>query len=219
MNKNTGQINHSDLSKPIYDKLKSMILGNELQAGQKLIQEKLAAELGVSRTPLSKALQLLEFEMLVESVPRKGVYVKKINLQEMLDVFDCREGLEAVAARVAALKNDPLIAVKLKNIFTPFINVKEISVEQYRMADEEFHSELIKSAGNPVLSRLYFFDNIAGKIIKMGLVRPPNETLIEHLSLIDAVSRNEPELAAHEAMMHIRKSRDLIAEALSKKIK
>ena len=219
MNKSTSQISHSDLSKPIYDKIKSMILTNELKAGQKLIQEKLAAELGVSRTPLNKALQLLEFEMLVESIPRKGVYVKKIDMKEMLDVFDCREGLEAVAARLAASKHDPLIAVRLKNIFTPFINKKGISIDEYRLADEEFHYELIKSAGNPVLSRLYFFDNMADKIIKLGLVRPPEETLIEHLKIIDAISRNEPEVSAYEAMMHVRKSRDLIAEALNRKLK
>jgi DNA-binding GntR family transcriptional regulator len=219
MKNSSSQINHSDLSKPIYDKIKSMILGNELQAGQKLLQEKLAAELGVSRTPLSKALQLLEFEMLVESIPRKGVYVKKINMKEMLDVFDCREGLEAVAARLAASKHDPLIAASLKKIFAPFINKKEISIEEYRLADEEFHYELIKSAGNQVLSRLYFFDNMAGKILQMGLVRPPEETLTEHLRIIDAISRNEPEIAAHEAMMHVRKSSEQIAEALNGKLK
>jgi len=213
-----NQINHSDLSKPIYDKIKSMILGNELHPGQKIIQEKLASELGVSRTPLNKALQMLEFDMLVESIPRRGMYVKEIDMNEMLDVFDCREGLEGIAARSAATKHDPSIAINLKKIFAPFIGEKKkISFDIYRLADEKFHLELIKSSGNRVLSRLYFFDNLSSKIILLGLVRPPEETLDDHLKIIEAIRKNEPEVAAYEAAMHIRKSRDLIAKALKEK--
>lgn len=64
------QIFHTDLSKPIYDKIKSMILSNELRPGQKIVQEKIAFMLGVNRLPLNKALQFLEHEMLVVSIPR-----------------------------------------------------------------------------------------------------------------------------------------------------
>jgi DNA-binding GntR family transcriptional regulator len=214
------QINHSDLSRPIYEKIKSMILSNILKPGQKIIQEKLASELGVSRTPLNKALQLLEFEMLVKSIPRRGVYVKEINLEEMLEVFDCREGLESVAAQLAAGKQDPSIGRNLKKIFSPFISKKKkISSDKYRLADEIFHYELINSSGNQLLKRLYCFDNLSDKIIHMGLVRPPEETLNEHLKIIEAICRNEPEIAANEAIMHIRKSRELIAAAIIEKQK
>lgn len=209
------QINHSTLIEPIYEKVKSMILNHELKQGEKIIQEKLAKELGVSRTPLNKALQMLEFEMLLVSIPRRGIYVRKINLKEMLDVFDCREGLEAIAARLVALKNDPKIAVKLEKIFEPFINYKgEIKAEAYRSADIKFHTELINLSENWYLNRLYSFDNLSSKIIQMGLVRPPVETLEEHLRIIDAIRQNDPLLAAKEASLHISKSRDLIASAI-----
>jgi DNA-binding GntR family transcriptional regulator len=207
-----AQINHSTLITPIYEKVKSMILSNDLKPGQKIIQEKLAGELGVSRTPLNKALQMLEFEMLLESVPRKGIYVKKVSLEEMLDIFDVREGLEGVAARLVASRKDPAIAIKLKKLFDPFIRVKgKIKVNAYRAADTKFHSELINLAQNTVLSRLYFFENLSNRIIQMGLVRPPEETLTEHLNIIKAISNNKPEQAAREAAKHIRISRNLIA--------
>lgn len=209
------QIYHSTLIQPIYDKVKSMILNNELKQGQKIVQEKLAGELGVSRTPLNRALQMLEFEMLLESVPRRGIYVKKISLKEMLDVFDCREGLEAVAARLVALKNDPTVVVKLEKLFEPFTNSEsKIKASAYRSADTRFHTELIHASGNWYLNRLYFFDNLSSKIIQMGLVRPPEETLEEHLRIIDAIRHNNPLLAAEEAALHIRKSRNLIATAI-----
>ncbi|MFZ0282682.1 MAG: GntR family transcriptional regulator, partial [Bacteroidales bacterium] len=211
-------IYHSTLITPIYEKVKSMILSNELKPGQKIIQEKIASELGVSRTPLNKALQMLEFEMLLQSVPRKGIYVKEISLNEMLDVFDVREGIEGVAARLVASKKDPTIAIKLKKVFEPFIGLNEkIKVTAYRSADTKFHSELINLAGNTVLSRLYFFDNLSSKIIQMGLVRPPEETLLEHLNIIEAIRINEPEQAAKEAALHIRISRDLIASLIKER--
>ena len=210
-----SQIYHSTLIAPIYEKVKSMILNNELKPGQKIIQEKIASELGVSRTPLNKALQMLEFEMLLESIPRKGTYVKKISLEEMLDIFDVREGIEEVAARLVASKHDPTIAIKLKKIFDPFIGIEgKIKITVYRAADTKFHSELINLAGNKVLSRLYFFDNLSSKITQMGLVRPPEETLVEHLNIIEAIRRDEPEQAAKEAAIHIRISRNLIAELI-----
>ena len=80
----------------------------------------------------------------------------------------------------------------------------------------KFHIELINLADNQYLSRIYFFDNLSNRIIQMGLVRPPEETLNEHLNIIEAIRKSDPELAAREALMHIRKSRDLIAANLNK---
>lgn len=214
--RNMHQIKHSTLISPIYEKVKSMILTNELKPGQKIIQEKIASELGVSRTPLNKALQMLEFEMLLQSIPRKGIYVKEISLNEMLDVFDCREALEGVAARLVANKKDPTIPIKLKKIFEPFIGLQEkINLTAYRSADTRFHTELINFTGNSVLQRLYFFDNLSSKIIQMGLVRPPEETLLEHLNIIEGIRINEPEQAEKAAALHIRISRDLIASLIN----
>ena len=210
-------ISYSNLSKPIYDKIKSMILSNELKPGQKIIQEKLAAELGVSRTPLNKALHMLEFELLVESIPRKGMFVKKIDLTEMLDVFDCRAGIDAVAARIAASKCDPAIAIKLKHIFEPFIGIEKIPLNSYKIADEKFHKELINSAGNKILSRLFSMDNLSRKAFQLGLVRPPEKTLKDHLKIIDAISKNDPNKAANAAAMHIQKSRNLIATLIKER--
>src|SRR5882757_227518 len=101
-------IEHSELSQPVYKKLKDMILTHELIPGQKIVQEKIAKQLGVSRTPLLKALQMLEYEMLVESVPRRGMFVKNMDWQEMVEVFDCRECLEGMAVKLLTEKNNNL---------------------------------------------------------------------------------------------------------------
>src|SRR5882724_9088302 len=109
-------IEHSELSQPVYKKLKDMILMHELIPGQKIVQEKIAKQLGVSRTPLLKALQMLEYEMLVESIPRRGMFVKIMDWQEMVEVFDCRESLEGMAVNLLAQKKNPALAQKLQKL-------------------------------------------------------------------------------------------------------
>lgn len=206
---------HTDLSQPIYEELKRMIIDKELETGQKIVQEKIAADLGVSRTPLNKALNRLEQEMMVESIPRRGMYVKDIDLKEMLDVFNVREGLEAVAARLAAEIRDEKAIQKLKSILEPFINTKgEINIEEYRKADEQFHLELINASGNLVLEKMYFFNNLQDRIVQMGLVRPHEETLDEHIKIIDAIEKGNADIAAYESAMHIRRSSKIIEKLI-----
>jgi len=74
-----------------------MILAGELKPGEKLPQEKIAEQLGVSRMPLHKAFVMLEDEFLVESIPRRGIFIRKPDIQEIIDAFECREGLEGIA--------------------------------------------------------------------------------------------------------------------------
>ena len=99
-------IQHSDLSIPVYEKLKEMILTNELKPGEKLLQEKLAVQLGVSRTPLLKAMQMLEFDFLVESIPRRGMFVKKLSVEDMREIYEVREGIESVAVSLVVNRID-----------------------------------------------------------------------------------------------------------------
>ncbi len=82
-----AKIEHVDLSLRVYDSLKGMILSGKLVPGQKIVQMKLAEEIGVSRTPLLKALQMLEHELLVESIPRRGMFVKAMKPQELIDLI------------------------------------------------------------------------------------------------------------------------------------
>ncbi len=93
-----SKISNDELGAQAYKKVRSMIISNKLVPGQKIVQDKLAESLGISRTPLRSALQMLEAEYLVESVPRKGVIVKEFNDEEIVELYDCRIALEGTAA-------------------------------------------------------------------------------------------------------------------------
>ena len=67
-----------------------------------MFQDKLAQELGVSRTPLVNALKYLEREKLIIAVPRRGYFVRQFTKEEMTSIFELREVLEGLAARRAS---------------------------------------------------------------------------------------------------------------------
>jgi len=201
-------IQHNDLSQPVYERLKEMITKGSLAPGQKLIQEKLATELGVSRTPLLKALQNLEHEMLVESIPRRGMYVKQISMQEMIDVYDCREAVECMALRLVVERATDTEVLKMKNLFQPFLETEKIDLKKYRKADERFHDLLIDLSKNPVLKKMSQVSDIHKRVYQFGLVRPPEETLKEHMNIVEAILNRDIKTADIELRNHIGLSRE-----------
>jgi DNA-binding GntR family transcriptional regulator len=214
------KIEHIDLSGRVYDKIKALILSGNLAPGQKIVQEKLALEIGVSRTPLLKALQQLEGELLVESVPRRGMFVKQMGPKEIIDAFDCREGLEGIAARLTAQNITEAQLKEMKGLFEPFRNLvsdqQDFPHKAYRKADQRFHEMLIEISGNAVLRRIEMLGNVLLICYNRGLIRPPEETLPEHFAIIDAIGQRDGDLAEKEIKNHLRQSRDCILKSLAK---
>jgi len=209
-------VNYSELSDSVYEALKEMIVKNELKPGQKLLQEKLAAQLGVSRTPLLKALQMLEYDFMVESIPRRGMFVKKLSAKEMQDYYDVREGIEIVAIRLATQRITDNQLRQLKKIWEPFKNQNPINFLKYRNADDKFHALLLEYSGNPILKKIYNHSFIQARIIQMGLMRAPKITLPEHISMVEAIENRDTDRAEKELREHLQKSKALIDEKFKK---
>ncbi|NLG85158.1 MAG: GntR family transcriptional regulator [Firmicutes bacterium] len=98
------QFAFDDLVAAVYKKIKEMILNQDLKPGTKIKQEELERALGVSRTPIIKALHLLIADNLVTYTPRRGFTVKELTTREMVEIFYIRELLDGAAAREAAVK-------------------------------------------------------------------------------------------------------------------
>jgi DNA-binding GntR family transcriptional regulator len=99
--KNIGAA-HENLDHQVYLIVRQMITDRKLVPGEKIPQERLAKELGISRTPLVNALKFLEKEKLVEAKPRRGFFVRAFTRDEAVSIFELREVLEGLAARRAA---------------------------------------------------------------------------------------------------------------------
>ena len=219
--KNLGTT-HENLDHKIYKGLKAMILGQKLTPGSKIYQEKLAEELGVSRTPVVNALKKLEQERLITAVPRKGFYVRRFSPEEMVRIFELREVLEGLAARRASQNISEGQARKLQAFFQGLkVSDRPEDVEIYGEEDRRFHQFLVEIGGDEILSNILETYNIITSSylvgFRGGLVRPPKETLSEHLAIIDAIHRKNPEKAEQAVRIHLRRSREKLIKDFGEK--
>ena len=202
---------HENLDQKVYSILKDMIMERKLLPGQKIPQEKLARNLGISRTPLIGALKFLEQDKLVESVPRRGFFVRLFSKEEMAYIFELREVLEGLAARRAAAKVSDSQIIELNRFFKHFAGQKNISdVKEYAREDRRFHSFVIDVGAKEFLKSILQTTNIISFSYQVlhteGLVRPPNETIQEHLAVIAAIKVRDSEAAEELMRQHFKKS-------------
>jgi DNA-binding GntR family transcriptional regulator len=208
--KNLGA-EHENLDQKAYEIVKTMITERQILPGEKIPQEKLAQELGISRTPLVSALKFLEHEKLVESKPRRGYYVRLFSKREMVSIFELREVLEGLAAkRAAANITDKQIDI-LKDFFRPFIESVDITdFKAYAKEDRRFHNYITEIGAKEFLKSIlqtYNFITASYQYLSSeGLVRPPNETIEEHLAVIKAIGERNPDAAEILMRRHLRKT-------------
>ena len=202
---------HANLDHQAYLIIKEMITGRRLVPGEKISQEKLAKELGISRTPLISALKFLEKEKLVESRPRRGFFVRAFDQEEMVSIFELREVLEGLAARRAATTVTEEQAFQLRRFFSDFTEGKSITdYRNYCREDRKFHNFVTQIAAREFLESILSTYNIISfsyqQIDSEGLVRPPDETLGEHLAIIDAICNRDPENAEEKMRRHFQRT-------------
>lgn len=201
---------HENLDHKAYLILKNMIISRKLLPGQKIPQEKLAQDLGISRTPLVSALKYLEKEKLVEAIPRRGFYVRLFSKEEMISIFELREVLEGLAARRAAHNISDFQIKNLREFFKQFQKSTDITdIKGYATEDRHFHNFVADIGAKEFLKSILENYNIISYSYQLvsleGLVRPPNETIHEHRSIIDAISDRNADLAEELMRQHLKK--------------
>ena len=209
-------LNRLDLTEQTYRILREWILKRQIQPGEKVSVEAIAAGLGVSRTPIIKALHLLIGDNLVVYTPRKGFTVKELTTQEMAEIFYIRGLLDGAAAREAAEKATEEELAELEGYFAGFLARKwdAESRARYMECDKAFHLRLYEIAAVPLLLRINETFNIMRVSYQRGLLRDPDETLVEHLSIIEAIKNRDPELAERLARAHTSRSRAVLLRRL-----
>ncbi len=202
---------HENLDQKVYSVLKNMIIERNLLPGEKIPQEKLDRDLGISRTPLIGALKFLEKEKLVESIPRRGFFVRLFSKEEMVYIFELREVLEGLAARQTASKISDSQIIELNSFFQHFAKHKIISdYKGYAREDRRFHNFIAEIGAKEFLKSILQTCNIITASYQYlspeGLVRPPNETIEEHLAVIKAIGDRNPDASEELMRVHLKKT-------------
>lgn len=214
--KNIGD-EYENLDQKVYQIVKNMIIDRILLPGQKIPQEKLANELGISRTPLISALKFLEHEKLVKAKPRRGYFVRLFDEKEMIAIFEIREVLEGLAARRAAACITDKECVSLKNLFAAFEGQADITnIVAYSKADKKFHTMVTTISSREFLTAMLQTFNVISLAYQYGssegLIIHPNDTLKDHQVIIEAICSRDPDKAEESMRNHFRKAIGILTQ-------
>jgi DNA-binding GntR family transcriptional regulator len=199
--------------------LRDAILGGRLSAGVRLRQTDLAARLGISRTPIREALGRLRQEGLIELLPRGGVRVTLLDLEAALELYDLREALDGLAARLAARHAGAAALGRLERALARMGEcLGRGDANQWFGAHVRFHEEIFRAAGN---SRLLGLRAVVGLSIRhfhpllLRTERRLEEAYREHRRIFEAVAAHDPGAAEREARAHIASAREIVLRVMA----
>ncbi len=202
------------LAETVYAALRQAILGRDFDPGEPLTEGELCRRFRVSRTPVREALAKLERDRLVRVVPKKGAFVRTLSHDEIRDLYEVREALEALAVRLAAPR---LSREELEDFETRFRELRArgplATHTEVRPLGEEFHRLIVKRAENSTLAQvLEQVREQVRPVWTMSIVAPRRALALlrEHLAIIDALKRGETRRAERLMTLHIRRVRDAI---------
>ncbi len=201
-------VRHENLDDQIYARLRELILDRHVLPGERILVDHLAVEMGVSRTPVLNALRRLGQEGAVQVFPRRGIYVRRYAKVEMVRLFAVREVLDGLATRLATVHIQQSEIDEFTQAFRRHEpgSMTPAAIRRYVELDRAFHCRLMELADNDQLRAAMDSINMRLFVWQDGVVRPPAETIPEHLAILDALRRRDAEGAEAAMRLHIRRS-------------
>jgi DNA-binding GntR family transcriptional regulator len=199
--------------------IEAKVLSRELKPGAKLNEQAMAAQLGVSRGALREAIRSLEPTGLIDVIPNRGAFVRRVSLEDVLHLYDIRAGLARTAGRLLTTRTS---ASELKHLFSLheiMIGAGEAGeIDRYHALNLVFHQALVSYTGNPRLQRL---DGGIAKELALFMRRgvftsaSARRSSFEHGQLLDAIKRGDSEGAAAAFEAHILAGKQRMIDSIS----
>ncbi len=194
----------------IYAQLQAEILGHALTPGTRLSVPRLAVRFGVSRSPVREAVQRLVQAGLAAQTPHRGSVVATVTAADLIPLYEVREVLEGLAARLAAAHATRADLAQLHaELHAHEQAVRRGDVRAHVEHDLAFHSTLRRAAGNAEL--IAALDRVQGQVTIAMLAADhtswPAKAIDEHRAILDTIVAADPEAAETAARAHIRRIR------------
>jgi DNA-binding GntR family transcriptional regulator len=205
-------ISRTVLREQVKDVLLQRIVSGELQPGDRLVETRIAQELGTSQAPVREALRDLELLRLVESEPFRGSRVRVFDEEEMIDVYPVRASLEELAARLATEKLQGDVSALEVEFNAMRDAVKRGDTNALVRHDIAFHRRIVEAAGNSVLEQCWKSLGVESRITisLYGTYMDPAQAAERHVKLIDAIRSGNASAAGREARKHVEVSAKLM---------
>jgi DNA-binding GntR family transcriptional regulator len=199
------KISRNVLSNKVYAAIKEMVANHRFQPGARLNVEKISKELEVSRTPVWEAVRRLQQEGLLQNIPYRGVFMVEMTLERALELYQVREALEGLAARLAAPHANEKTLDKMGETLENQMKVIEKGdLLGYSRTDFDFHGLIHKMSHNEVLQEM--LESLKTKMQPITIeVRSILPRLYEdHLEMIDVIRSKDPEKSEKVLRRHNR---------------
>ncbi len=184
----------------VLNALRERIVNQDIPPGAKLREQDLAQEFKVPRTRIREVFGALEQRGLINRIPNRGAVVARLDLSQVFDLYDVREVLEGLCARLATANTPPESWQELLDYFTGPLaeHAAKGEFDAFLTGYERFRRRLLETANNPLLAQM--LDSIYEKtqvLIRRIIILPDRAKtgLREHIAVLEAMRRGDAEMA------------------------
>ncbi|MBI4636685.1 MAG: GntR family transcriptional regulator [Candidatus Rokubacteria bacterium] len=199
--------------------LRNAILDGRLEAGARLRQTDLADRLGISRTPIREALGRLRQEGLIELLPGGGVRVALLDLDRAVALYDIREVLDGLAARLAARRAPAAALATLERALGRMAQCLERQdPNRWFPAHVAFHEEIFRASGNTRLQGLSAVVRLSIRQFHPLLLKTTDRLAAayrEHRAIYEAIAARDGERAERLARAHIANAKAIVLDLMT----
>ena len=207
----------------VYDRLRDAIIEMNIYgegANLRLDERSMAAQLNVSRTPLREALSRLENDGFIEIQPRKGVFVVRKTLDEILEMIIAWAALESMAARLAAERaTDTEIKALRRHANRHSSSSASADLSEYSDANIQFHQMILEMSGCKQLGQMadgLFFHIHAVRRRALEENDRASKSVVDHMGIIEAIEERDANLAAELVRKHTIRLHDHVRRVWTK---
>ena len=206
------------LVEQVHKAILSEIAGGSLKSGERIIQEQLAQQLGVSRQPIQQALVLLRKQGVLKDAPGRGLLVAPLDLDHVRQMYDIRAVIEGLAFRRAAENNSGRAAAEGPALIRAGRNaVASKSFADMIAADKAFHDFIYELSENPLLgpameAQWTNTQRVMGEVLMHG--DKPRDIWDQHEALLATVIAGDGVKAEQQAREHILEAADFMIHQL-----
>jgi DNA-binding GntR family transcriptional regulator len=184
------------------------ILGKKFKPGERMLEEVICAELGISRTPVREALVVLEQRGLVVQKPHRGSFVATFSPNEIADLLRLEAAVEGLAASLAA-QNRTEEQLQEMEALTGSISsalTEHFDTESFYNYDRNFHYKMVECSGSPIIVRVVEVQLAQIYLCRYYTITAPNRfihSVREHQEIIECLKRSDPAGAERAARNHL----------------
>lgn len=211
---------YKNLGDQVYDIIKNKIISHQIKPGERVMAKNLAEELGVSKSLVRQAFNVLEKEELLVSIPRSGFYVRDITKKDVKEIYEIRKVLEEYITKLAVpqINDDEIDKVGL-SFEEARKDLDKNRVEKFMEADACLHEMLINNCGNERLKKMinsYSNHFVFYRIIDLARVERAKEAYFEHYKIFEAVRGRDVKVATYLLGKHIENAKNIILNNFDK---